>query len=81
LSEKLFLSPTFPDDRVDIAYLEPEVDKDPSPFEWGVPDLDGLRSYLMATIGWTPDRTDEVLVPVIRDMNRKLVRFSVACVT
>ena len=25
----------------------------------------------MATIGWTQDRTDEVLVPVIRDMNRR----------
>jgi DNA excision repair protein ERCC-5 len=25
----------------------------------------------MATIGWSQERTDEVLVPVIRDMNRK----------
>jgi DNA excision repair protein ERCC-5 len=25
----------------------------------------------MATIGWTPERTDEVLVPVIKDMNRR----------
>ncbi|KAF3909217.1 hypothetical protein ABW20_dc0103140 [Dactylellina cionopaga] len=72
LSDKLFIPVTFPDDRVDIAYLNPEVDKDGTPFEWGVPDLHGLRSFLMATIGWTSDRTDEVLVPVIRDMNRKV---------
>ncbi|KAL4891772.1 hypothetical protein BDV59DRAFT_181715 [Aspergillus ambiguus] len=68
---KIFLPPTFPDSRVDTAYLEPEVDSDPSPFQWGVPDLHGLRNYLMATIGWSQERTDEVLVPVIRDMNRR----------
>ncbi|KAK6508553.1 DNA repair protein rad2 [Arthrobotrys conoides] len=72
LEDKLFLPPSFPDDRVDMAYLSPEVDKDSTPFEWGVPDLHGLRNFLMATIGWTSDRTDEVLVPVIRDMNRKV---------
>ena len=68
---KLFLPAIFPDLRVDHAYLHPEVDKDPSAFQWGVPDLDALRSFLMATIGWSQDRTDEVLVPVIKDMNRR----------
>lgn len=70
-SAKLFLPAVFPDTRVDMAYLQPEVDSDPSAFVWGVPDLDSLRSYLMATIGWTQERTDEVLVPVIKDMNRR----------
>jgi DNA excision repair protein ERCC-5 len=68
---KLFLPPSFPDARVEIAYKTPEVDADPEPFQWGVPDLDALRSFLMATIGWSQGRTDEVLVPVIRDMNRR----------
>ncbi|GAB7358466.1 hypothetical protein MBLNU230_g2530t1 [Neophaeotheca triangularis] len=71
-ASKLFLPPAFPDPRVDAAYLEPEVDADPEPFQWGVPDLDALRSFLMATIGWSQERTDEVLVPVIRDMNRRM---------
>lgn len=70
-ASKLFLPNNFADKRVDHAYLHPEVDRDPSPFAWGVPDLDALRQYLMATIGWTPERTDEVLVPVIKDMNRR----------
>ena len=70
-ASKLFLPTTFPDQRVDQAYLHPEVDRDPSAFAWGVPDLDALRQYLMATIGWSPERTDEVLVPVIKDMNRR----------
>ncbi|KAJ6131397.1 XPG/RAD2 endonuclease [Penicillium sp. IBT 18751x] len=70
-ASKIFLSPSFPDTRVDEAYLEPEVDSDPSPFQWGIPDLNGLRQFLMATIGWSQERTDEILVPVIRDMNRR----------
>lgn len=70
-ASKLFLPTIFPDTRVDEAYLHPEVDKDTSPFQWGVPDLDALRKFLMATIGWSQERTDEVLVPVIKDMNRR----------
>lgn len=70
-ASKIFLPPSFPDTRVETAYLEPEVDSDPSSFQWGVPDLHGLRNFLMSTIGWSQERTDEILVPVIRDMNRR----------
>ncbi|KAL8882862.1 MAG: hypothetical protein Q9192_007507, partial [Flavoplaca navasiana] len=77
----IFLPSPFPDKRVDTAYLNPEVDSDPSSFEWGVPDLDSLRSFLMATIGWTQERTDEVLVPVIRDMNRRDLEGTQANIT
>ncbi|TLS23866.1 hypothetical protein PpBr36_08992 [Pyricularia pennisetigena] len=68
---RLFLPPGFPSPAVPEAYLKPEVDSDPEPFQWGAPDLSGLRDFLMATIGWTQERTDEVLVPVIRDVNRR----------
>ncbi|KAK8214031.1 hypothetical protein IWZ01DRAFT_223685 [Phyllosticta capitalensis] len=78
---KLFLPPTFPDPRVEEAYLKPEVDSDPSDFAWGVPDLDALRRFLMATIGWGQERTDEVLVPVIRDMNRREVEGTQSNIT
>lgn len=71
MASKLFLPPSFPDEQIDAAYMNPQVDSDPSEFQWGVPDLNGLRSYLMATIGWSQERTDEVLVPVIRDMNKR----------
>jgi DNA excision repair protein ERCC-5 len=80
-AQKMFLPPSFPDTRVDLAYLHPDVDSDPSGFEWGVPDLDALRSYLMATIGWTQERTDEVLVPVIRDMNKRGVEGTQSNIT
>ncbi|KAF2022016.1 PIN domain-like protein [Aaosphaeria arxii CBS 175.79] len=68
---KLFLPPTFPDFNVTEAYLKPDVDSDPQPFQWGVPDLAALRTFLSSQIGWSWERTDEVLVPVIKDMNKR----------
>ncbi|KAI1810062.1 PIN domain-like protein [Poronia punctata] len=68
---KLFLPPGFPSPAVFDAYMHPAVDHSADPFQWGSPDVEGLRQYLMATIGWSQERTDEVLVPVIRDMNRR----------
>lgn len=68
---KLFLNPGFPSSAVNDAYLHPEVDNSAEPFQWGVPDLEGLRQFLMATIGWGREKTDEVLVPVIKDMNKR----------
>lgn len=81
VQKRLFLPPGFPDTRVDEAYLNPEVDSTPEPFQWGVPDLDKLRGFLMATIGWTQERTDEVLVPVIRDMNKREVEGTQSNIT
>ena len=68
---KLFLPAGFPSPAVHDAYLHPEVDGSGEAFQWGVPDLEGLRQFLMATIGWSKERTDEVLVPVIKDMNKR----------
>ncbi|KAK0731132.1 hypothetical protein B0H67DRAFT_477746 [Lasiosphaeris hirsuta] len=68
---KLFLPLGFPSPAVVEAYLQPEVDSNPEKFQWGVPDLEGLRQFLMTTIGWSQERTDEVLVPVIKDMNKR----------
>lgn len=68
---KLFLPVGFPNPAVFDAYLHPEVDDSAEVFQWGVPDVEGLRRFLMSTIGWSKERTDEVLVPVIRDMNKR----------
>lgn len=78
---KLFLPSGFPNHAVHDAYLHPEVDSDTEPFQWGVPDLEGLRQFLMATIGWSKERTDEVLVPVIRDMNKRDVEGTQSNIT
>ncbi|TDZ60540.1 DNA repair protein rad13 [Colletotrichum trifolii] len=78
---KLFLPTGFPNPAVTDAYLHPEVDNTPEHFQWGVPDLEGLRQFLMATIGWSKERTDEVLVPVIRDMNKREIEGTQANIT
>ncbi|KAF6820695.1 DNA excision repair protein rad2 [Colletotrichum sojae] len=78
---KLFLPTGFPNPAVTDAYLKPEVDSSPEHFQWGVPDLEGLRQFLMATIGWSKERTDEVLVPVIRDMNKRDMEGTQANIT
>lgn len=70
-SGKLFLPDNFPDPIVFHAYTHPEVDRDESEFKWGVPNLDQIRSYLMYNVGWTQTRVDEVMLPLIRDMNKK----------
>ncbi|EON98566.1 putative dna-repair protein rad13 protein [Phaeoacremonium minimum UCRPA7] len=80
-AKKLFLPPGFPNPAVAEAYLNPETDKNPEQFQWGVPDLEGLRQFLMATIGWSQERTDEVLVPVIKDMNRRGVEGTQSNIT
>ncbi|KAK0631928.1 hypothetical protein B0T14DRAFT_490382 [Immersiella caudata] len=80
-SAKLFLPLGFPSPAVAEAYFHPEVDSSPEKFQWGVPDLDGLRQFLMATIGWGQERTDEVLVPVIRDMNKRAVEGTQSNIT
>jgi DNA excision repair protein ERCC-5 len=78
---KLFLPTGFPSSAVYDAYLHPQVDDSTEPFQWGVPDLEGLRRFLMATIGWSKERTDEVLVPVIKDMNKRDVEGTQSNIT
>lgn len=68
---KIFLPTDFPNKEVEKAYLEPEVDKDKTPFEWGTPDLDSLRKLCKSLLGWNEYKTDELLVPVIKMMNQR----------
>lgn len=68
---KLFLPENFPDGIVVNAYTHAEVDHDSSEFQWGVPSLDQIRTFLMYNVGWNQSKVDEVMVPLVRDMNRK----------
>jgi DNA excision repair protein ERCC-5 len=71
VKNEIILEKGFPDGRINQAYLQPEVDHDKSAFVWGAPDLDKLRTYLMASVGWGQDKVDQVLVPLIKDLNKK----------
>ncbi|CCK72405.1 ssDNA endodeoxyribonuclease RAD2 KNAG_0K00370 [Huiozyma naganishii CBS 8797] len=67
----VLLDPDFPSGTVIDAYLHPEVDHDKTSFRWSPPDLDMLRTFLHRRLGWPDEKSDEVLVPLIRDINRR----------
>lgn len=68
---KLFLPESFPDSIVANAYYHAEVDRDDSEFKWGIPRLDQVRSFLMYNVRWSQERVDEVMVPLIQNLNKQ----------
>lgn len=71
-ARKIFLPSNFPDEEVVAAYKNPEVDDDNTEFEWGVPDLDSIRGFMRELVGWPEERTEEVLVPVVKSLNGRV---------
>ncbi|KAF0277616.1 hypothetical protein FOG50_01534 [Hanseniaspora uvarum] len=71
ISNNIILSETWPYADVTKEYKSPTVDKDDTPFKWGKPDLDKLRTLMRNYMSWTDDKTDEVLIPLIKEMNQK----------
>ncbi|KAG0359517.1 DNA repair protein rad2 [Podila minutissima] len=69
--KKVHLPTTFPDPVVAEAYQSPLVDDDEAMFQWGIPDLDGLRDFLRGSLGWSQGEVDNVLLPIIRQMSRE----------
>ncbi|KAF9089548.1 DNA repair protein rad2 [Mortierella sp. GBA35] len=66
--KKIHLPSTFPDPHIADAYVRPMVDDDDAKFQWGIPDLDGLRDYLRKSMSWDRGEVDKVLLPIIRQM-------------
>ncbi|KAI7898658.1 uncharacterized protein BX663DRAFT_442633 [Cokeromyces recurvatus] len=71
----LDISDDFPNLIVIDAYYNPTVDHSSQKFEWGHPQLDSLRIFLMEAFGWPEEKADQVLLPVLREMNKKKVSF------
>lgn len=70
-SNNIILSEKWPYPDVIKEYKSPTVDKDETPFKWGKPDLDHLRTLMRNYLSWTDEKTDEVLIPLIKEMNSK----------
>jgi hypothetical protein len=58
----------FPAANVLTAYTKPVVDKSRTPFSWGTPDVEHLRHFCRAKIGWDAAETDKAIVPVLDKM-------------
>ncbi|KAJ2953876.1 hypothetical protein O0L34_g1504 [Tuta absoluta] len=69
------LTDEFPSIRVVQAYLEPNVEKSEDKFTWGEIDITILRDYARAKFGWSQNKLDEIIKPVIKRLvDRKTQR-------
>ncbi|KAJ6531905.1 hypothetical protein B0H19DRAFT_1189161 [Mycena capillaripes] len=67
----LYLPPEWPNPTVRDAYYHPTVDSSEEPFKWGLPDLDALREFLYAELSWSPEKVDELLLPIIQKIRKR----------
>ncbi|XP_038615163.1 DNA repair protein complementing XP-G cells isoform X2 [Tachyglossus aculeatus] len=66
---QLQLAPGFPNPAVAEAYLRPVVDESKAPFLWGKPDAEKIREFCQRHFGWNKTKTDESLLPVLKQLN------------
>jgi DNA excision repair protein ERCC-5 len=64
----------FPDEKVLNAYLNPVVDTSEERFSWGMPDLDALISFCHGRIGWPPEETKRLVLPVVERLHQGSMR-------
>ncbi|KAF9490373.1 PIN domain-like protein [Pleurotus eryngii] len=70
--KKLYLPQDWPNSAVQDAYYHPTVDESDEPFKWGLPDLDGLRMFLREELGWHQVKVDELLLPIIQKVGKRV---------
>ncbi|XP_010163018.1 DNA repair protein complementing XP-G cells, partial [Antrostomus carolinensis] len=66
---ELQLSAGFPNPAVAEAYLKPVVDETRGSFTWGKPDVEQIREFCQNHFGWSRTKIDEILLPVIKQLN------------
>ena len=59
------------------AYLEPNIEKSEDKFTWGELDVTILRDYTKAKFGWSQNKLDEILKPVLKRMKDRKTQRSV----
>ncbi|KAG5340120.1 ERCC5 protein, partial [Acromyrmex heyeri] len=73
----LKLNKDFPNQAVVQAYLFPTVDESKETFSWDKPNVVLLCDYTRQKFGWTKDKFDNTMIPVLRRMkenkNQKLL--------
>ncbi|MED6197253.1 hypothetical protein PIB30_054994 [Stylosanthes scabra] len=70
VSKNWHIPSSFPSETVISAYYSPQVDKSTEPFTWGKPDHLVLRKLCWEKFGWTSQKSDELLVPVLKEYNK-----------
>ncbi|CAN4081724.1 unnamed protein product [Withania somnifera] len=70
ISKNWHIPSSFPSNAVISAYTSPRVDKSGEPFAWGKPDVSVLRKVCWEKFGWSSQKADELLVPVLKEYNK-----------
>ncbi|KAK4754775.1 hypothetical protein SAY87_008532 [Trapa incisa] len=70
VSKNWHIPPSFPSEIVISAYSSPQVDKSDEPFSWGKPDIFILRKLCWEKFGWSSQKADELLLPVLNEYNK-----------
>ncbi|XP_022739308.1 DNA repair protein UVH3 isoform X3 [Durio zibethinus] len=71
VSKNWHIPSSFPSEAVISAYSSPQVDKSTEPFTWGRPDLFILRKLCWEKFGWGSQKSDELLLPVLREYEKR----------
>ena len=50
---KLQVPESFPSDRINLAYLNPDIDNSTEKFSWAVPNFVAVRDFASEKFGWT----------------------------
>ncbi|XP_061494220.1 DNA excision repair protein ERCC-5 homolog isoform X2 [Rhineura floridana] len=74
---QLQLAPGFPNPAIAEAYLHPVVDESNGSFIWGRPDVEQIREFCQSHFGWTKLKTDEVLLPIIKQLNAQQTQLRI----
>lgn len=61
--------PNLVDPSIQAAYENPSVDESLQQFIWGYPEVVSIRKYLADKIGWDQLKTDETLLPILRNLS------------
>jgi DNA excision repair protein ERCC-5 len=56
----------FPQRAIMQAYINPRVDDSKQNFTYGRPDLELLRQFCWDKFGWSKDKTEQLLLPVLK---------------
>ena len=62
----------FPESEIFQAYLDPQVNKDSTRFDFQFPDVDGLRNFCANRLGWPSEDTDKQILPLIARLKDNL---------
>ena len=68
---KLRVPEIFPNERISIAYMNPDVDNSMEKFTWAIPNFVDIRDYASEKFGWTKGKIDEIIKPVLKTMSVK----------